>query len=322
PTSFTLSGMACGPAGSATATPAASPPAGTASPTPTPTVSTPLPTGSPTPVGAPAQPVVSGQRVDGVGGGLYYDVRWNRGSGTNATSWQLLEDDRVIYTAPLVANSPNPQNGSYRVQDHTYGVYTYRVILTNGAGATTSDPAVYAVGGASKIVVDAVDVGQQAAQATVNQGTTDLGVRMVGVASPRFTLATNNSSVLGYQLASPTTLRLQGLRAGRASLRITETTTGEVRYLGVRVRTADGQLPGLPDYLALGSVSEDSDADLGFWRAFAADAPNTGTGKRMDVRYIYINGGPLPRGRPWAPPGRPRPPTLVPPSHQPRHGPL
>src|SRR5262249_45974880 len=160
---------ACGPAGGAAATPAPSPPAGTASPSPTLTVSTPLPTGSPTSVGAPAKPVVSAQRVDGVGGELYYDVLWNLWSGTNATSWQLLEDDRVISPAPLVANTPTPQTGSYRVQDHPYGVYTYKVILTNGAGAPPSAPAVYAVGGASKIVVDAVDVGQQAAQATINQ---------------------------------------------------------------------------------------------------------------------------------------------------------
>jgi hypothetical protein len=90
-------------------------------------------------------------------------------------------------------------------------------------------------------------------------------------------------------------LRVNGLQAGRASLRITETSTGETRYLGVRVRTASGEAPGMPEYVAIGSVSEDRDHDLNFWRDFDDDLTN----KRMDIRYIYINGGPFTGWRTW-----------------------
>ena len=60
------------------------------------------------------------------------------------------------------------------------------------------------------------------------------------------------------------------------------------RWLGIRVRKADGTLPGLPDYLAVGSVSQDTTTDLAMWRNFGGGASNT----RVDARYIYLNDGP------------------------------
>ena len=44
----------------------------------------------------------------------------------------------------------------------------------------------------------------------------------------------------------------------------------------------------MPSYLAVGSVSEDTDPHLGFWHDFGSGATN----RYVDARYIYLNGGP------------------------------
>src|SRR5262249_34385160 len=123
---------------------------------------------------------------------------------------------------------------------------------------------------------------------------TTFSLDLFGVSNPNFSVSTNNRSVVNFQVNGKT-LSLQGLKSGRSSLRIEEVSTGEVRYVGVRVRTASGELPGMPNYVSVGSVSEDSAADLGFWRSYGNDLTN----KRMDIRYIYINGGPVNGWRSW-----------------------
>lgn len=74
---------------------------------------------------------------------------------------------------------------------------------------------------------------------------------------------------------------------GRTGLKIT-TESGEIYYIGLRINHKDGKIPGLPEYLSIGSVSEDSKPDLDFWKDIDGDLTN----KNMDIRYIYINGGP------------------------------
>lgn len=137
--------------------------------------------------------------------------------------------------------------------------------------------------------------GENLTQITIDHGVNTLEIAAQGVDLPNFELATNNSSVLAYEVTG-TQLKLTGLTAGRASLKLRETATGKVRYVGVRVRTATGQLPGYPNYLTIGSVSEDSDADLDFWKDYSDPATN----KRMDIRYIYINGGPITGWHTWS----------------------
>jgi len=128
-----------------------------------------------------------------------------------------------------------------------------------------------------------------ARQITVDQGTTDFALSLAGGAAPAFSVATNNPDVAAVAVVGATTLRVSGLRAGRAGLRITDASSGASRNVGVRVRTATGGLPGLPDHLAIGSVSEDIDTDLALWRGFGSGDRNT----RVDIRYIYLNGGPV-----------------------------
>lgn len=85
------------------------------------------------------------------------------------------------------------------------------------------------------------------------------------------------------------TLRISTLAAGRAAIRIDEAVTGATRIVGVRVNHTDGTAPGLPPHVAIGSVSDDSPAHLNFWRAIDVGPRN----KRVDARYIYLNGGPV-----------------------------
>ena len=91
-------------------------------------------------------------------------------------------------------------------------------------------------------------------------------------------------------------LRATGRAPGRTGLRLTFA-DGTTLFMGLRVDNADGSLPGLPGPVALGSVSEDSDADLAFWRGHESGQAGT----RADIRYIYINGGPVSGWSSWDP---------------------
>lgn len=88
---------------------------------------------------------------------------------------------------------------------------------------------------------------------------------------------------------------LTGIVPGRTGLRII--TDGEDYFMGLRVNHNDGTIPGMPDYLSVGSVSEDSQGDLAFWKDVNIGEQN----KSMDIRYIYINGGPITGWQTWGP---------------------
>jgi len=88
---------------------------------------------------------------------------------------------------------------------------------------------------------------------------------------------------------------LTGLVPGRTGLRIIS--AGDDYFMGLRVNNSDGSIPGMPDYLSVGSVSEDSEGDLAFWKDVNIGEQN----KSMDIRYIYINGGPLTGWQTWGP---------------------
>jgi hypothetical protein len=100
-----------------------------------------------------------------------------------------------------------------------------------------------------------------------------VAVRIGGVPASELTVATNNPAVVTAGMADAATLELTATSAGRAGLRLTHTPTGSVRHVGVRVRNADGSLPGFVDHVALGSVSEDTPADLELWRSFGPAPP-------------------------------------------------
>ncbi len=77
------------------------------------------------------------------------------------------------------------------------------------------------------------------------------------------------------------------LNPGRTGLRIVS--EEQDYYMGLRINKDDGKFPGMPNYLSVGSVSVDSPNDLAFWEGVSEGKEN----KSMDIRYIYLNGGPI-----------------------------
>lgn len=119
-------------------------------------------------------------------------------------------------------------------------------------------------------------------------GRGDYTYRLRAAAPGSFRAISSNPSVATVAVNGDT-LRITTLATGRASVRIDEAVTGATRMIGVRVNHPDGSAPGLPPNIAIGSVSDDSPAHLNFWRAIDAGPRN----RRVDARYIYLNGGPV-----------------------------
>lgn len=107
-------------------------------------------------------------------------------------------------------------------------------------------------------------------------------------------VASRNPGVVSWQI-SGTTVTFKGLKPGRTGLKITAGSSSY--YLGLRVNKSNGTIPGMPDYVSIASVSEDISGDLLFWKDIQPGAKN----KSMDVRYIYINGGPVTGWHNWGP---------------------
>ena len=106
---------------------------------------------------------------------------------------------------------------------------------------------------------------------------------------------TFNEDITGLKMRDPSLanlsfagnkLTVKSNRVGRSGLRIT--TADGTYYLGLRVDYANGRVASLPDYVSIGSVSEDVPLDLDFWEDLEDDLMKN---KRVDTRYIYINGG-------------------------------
>jgi len=120
-------------------------------------------------------------------------------------------------------------------------------------------------------------------QIALRPGLTSLRLRVESPAAPRFRAVSANPGVARASIRGDL-LELEAMGPGSTSVRIDDAAGGASRTVGVKV----GQ-PGLPPYLALGSVSEDTADHLDFWRSIDTGPRN----RRMDIRYIYLNGGPV-----------------------------
>ena len=98
---------------------------------------------------------------------------------------------------------------------------------------------------------------------------------------------------------SATNLTVNSNNPGRTGLVIT-TDDGEKYYVGLRIDNADGTVPRYPTYISIGSVSEDIPDDVNFFNE-GINNENLLLNNRMDVRYTYINGGPLIGWNTWQP---------------------
>lgn len=95
------------------------------------------------------------------------------------------------------------------------------------------------------------------------------------------------------------TLKITPKKAGRSGLQIT-TSDGTIYHLGLRIDNTNGTPLRYPDYVSVGSVSEDTTDDVAFYNN-GMDNSNLLKNNRMDVRYIYINGGPISGWNTWQP---------------------
>lgn len=243
---------------------------------------------------APNKPSVS-VLADAASGG--YRVTLNLWAGDPADHWKLYENGELIHEASLSGDA-TPQTESLLITNRDYGVFRYQIEVSNASGSTLSDEVVYVAGDASLIGIEELDITGQALQATIDQSTVEYTLASSSE-SAQFSVVTSNARVIQAEIVNGNTLRITGLDAGRSSVRISDAETGEERYIGVRVRTEEGQLPGLPDYVTIGSVSEDTTGDLAFWQDFDSSDPLTN--KYVDSRYIYLNGGPISGWRSWDP---------------------
>ena len=85
---------------------------------------------------SPGKPILSHDNWDGDG---HYTVQMNMWWGTNGTSYTLYENNVLIHTAELTANTPQAQAASITLSNRGPGVYEYRAELINGAGTATSE---------------------------------------------------------------------------------------------------------------------------------------------------------------------------------------
>lgn len=86
---------------------------------------------------APGIPVLSHDDYDGDGTfTVTADLWW----GTNATSYRVFEDGRVVAEGDLVARTPKAQRASYAASGLSRGSHVFTVEFRNAAGTTTSKP--------------------------------------------------------------------------------------------------------------------------------------------------------------------------------------
>ncbi len=84
-----------------------------------------------TPSGAPAAPAVTHNAWNGESD---YQITFNIWWGTNATAYELFENDVLIDSGDLEANSPNGQSRSWSMKDKANGTYVYKLELSNSYG--------------------------------------------------------------------------------------------------------------------------------------------------------------------------------------------
>ena len=299
PTNFVLKGK-----GSTQPNPTPTPqPTVTPKPQPTATPA-PQPTATPTP-----QPPATGKvqvtitQNSGWNGGFGADLEIANNTDKPFDGWTL----RFGFT-PTIQSLWNGVmtggNGTYSVKNETWnsfiapgakvklGFSATGTLENNSASAGTLNgvPCTFTIVAGSQvptptnptgnnIVIAGVDGNTEATQINIGLGASSYALSLSKGGNGRYVATLDNPGVAAAS-TDGNTLTLNGLVAGRAGLKLEELGSGAVRYLGVRVGAS--QVPA-PNRFMIGSVSEDTDEHLNFWRE---------ENHRVDARYIYLNGGP------------------------------
>ncbi len=150
-------------------------------------------------------------------------------------------------------------------------------------------------GGSGTALVRMAGVADDALSAAIAPGASTFALTLTNGTAPAAWEAASNNPAVCTASVQGTTLTLTGAAPGLAGIRLRDPASGSERLLGIAVRTASGAFPGMPAHVALGSVSEDTTSQLDYWKSFGTGLAN----RRVDVRYIYINGGPVNGWRTW-----------------------
>ncbi len=197
---------------------------------------------------------------------------------------QFLADNSVLYET-----STSPYAFTWNTASE--GVHELRAVAIDNEGATAYSAATITVVGPATSDFSLANLPLQINQ---NNGTSVAYT----FDAPIESVLSRNRGVANF-VVNGNSITIQATKAGRTGLKITS--SGVSYYMGLRVNKADGSIPGLPQHLSIGSVSEDKAADISFWEDLDTDFTN----KEMDIRYIYINGGAIGGWRSWGP-DRPR----------------
>lgn len=255
--------------------------------------------------GVPGKPSITHDQYQGDIDGDY-NISVSMWYGNNATCYVLYERKgktgtyEPVVTGTLADDTPTQQIFSISITGRTLpGTYWYYLEFRNQYGSTCSDEISVSVGSSttSKIILEKIDADDIANQYVMSQGTDTFMIDYSESEECEFEVISSNTSVATASIVNGNELKIEAISGGRTGIKLVETKTGEERYFGIRVKEEDGSLAALPSYLAIGQVSEDSAADLNFWKDVSGDDTN----KRVDIRYIYINGGPISGWQSWSP---------------------
>lgn len=257
-----------------------------------------------------AQPLFAGisaavQVTNSWQGGFTADVELTNQTASSFQGWvfDMAFDRKVesVWSAKLLSSGEEGfrvQNESWNASLPAGGTVKFGMQVQGdargakaGAASLNSQPVSVSVSGQQAegtpaglagIVLEGESGGEEILQLVVGKGVSDYAF-----SSPSTVRAFSNCEAVVKASVSGGFLRLEALKPGRAAVRLEGENLEVSRVIGVCVPEEDGSLPGLPPYLAIGSVSEDSPADLAFWEGFGAGGKN----RKIDARYIYLNGG-------------------------------
>ena len=252
-------------------------------------------------------------------GGFVADVRLTNTGPAAVNGWTLAYDwspqvtthwNMELATTPIAGGyrcvaTPASWNGSIAAGSTitlglvANGSFTQTVANCSVNGVAVTPTYSGSSGGGPTASVSIAGVAGDADAFRISPGASSHGLSLSnGAAADGWTVRTNNPRVLSASIAKTgDSLRLDGLAPGFASITLREAASGATRTIGVAIEDAAGTLAGLPPHVALGSVSEDTAAHLDFFRGYGPDAE--GGNRFVDIRYIYINGGPVNGWRTW-----------------------
>ncbi|MEO8670427.1 MAG: cellulose binding domain-containing protein [Tahibacter sp.] len=248
-------------------------------------------------------------RTSAWNGGYNGQIRIRNDTPSVISSWQLAFSTTTALTSVWNAVTISNANGHWLLGNESWnGNIAVGAITTIGFGgsgelldgslnscALNASPCTFTYvdeapgsGGTAAISLGAVSPSANRIELAYTTDT-QFPLSVSGNPAATFTALSNNSDVIEATVLNGTSLRLRARLPGRAGVLLRSSDGTAQRRIGVRVSQASGAAPGMPTYVAIGSVSEDTGGDLDFWW----DLGNGRRNKRVDVRYIYLNGGPF-----------------------------